>query len=95
MKAFRFSELALDDVRQIAEYTRQHWGLRQTAHYIDTLVDTCDQLAWFPGMGIRVVFRSRECRYFLAGEHKIIYRQINDDLIEIARIVHTRTDRSE
>lgn len=95
MKAFRFSERAIEDVRQIAQYTSQTWGLRQTANYIDTLIETCDQLAWFPGMGIRVVFRSLECRYFLAGEHKIIYRQVSDDLIEIAAIIHNRSYRSE
>lgn len=95
MKTFRFSELALDDVRQIAEYTSQHWGVRQTAVHIDRLIETCDQLAWFPGMGIRVTFRGIDCRYFLSGEHKIIYRRVNDDLIEIARVVHTRTDGSE
>ncbi|WP_421791365.1 type II toxin-antitoxin system RelE/ParE family toxin [Hyphobacterium sp.] len=95
MKAFRFSELALEDVRAIAEYTRQTWGAQQTANYIDNIIEVCDRLAWFPGIGTSVKFRGIDCRCFLSGEHRIVYRQVDEDMIEIARIIHTRSDDSD
>jgi toxin ParE1/3/4 len=83
----RYSQLATNDLSEIARYTLGEWGVEQTVRYMDQLEACCAKLVQMPYMGkaceeIRPGLRRMEC-----GSHVVFYRQ--DELgILVSRILH-------
>jgi toxin ParE1/3/4 len=92
MQGFVLTRLAKDDLNAIGRYTQETWGREQRNRYLTMLDEKFHDLAADPMKGrdcsdIREGYRKHE-----AGKHIIFYRQIENDLIEIVRILHGRMD---
>lgn len=92
MASFYLTNAAKTDLKEIGRYTRKQWGVAQRDKYL-TMLDGCFQdLAAQP-------LRGQDCsniragyRKYSAGSHVIFYRQADDAVIEIVRILHGRMD---
>lgn len=92
MSKFRFTKKALNDLSDIWDYTIETWSENQAEKYYLFLIDACSEIAKKPEKGIDY----KEIRLDLKGKrmlkHIIFYRTINDNSIEIIRILHVSTD---
>lgn len=92
MAGFVLTQAAKTDLKAIARYTQDTWGIEQRNRYL-TMIDACfHALADNPSLGsdcgdIRTGYRKRG-----VGKHVVFYRQIESDLIEIVRVLHGRMD---
>ena len=89
MAAFRLSRRAEQDLQEIADFTRDHWGTKQCLIYLDALESCCQRLADLPSLG-------RACDdlrpgYFRMehGRHVIFYRLVEGGVL-VVRILHVR-----
>lgn len=88
---YKLSELAEEDIYQIARYTIQQFGVIQAKKYHDDLKRTFELLASAPWIG-------RECSWVCNGmrrlefkKHSIYYLPKNNTLF-IARLIHYSID---
>lgn len=88
---YKLSELAEEDIYQIARYTIQQFGVIQAKKYHDDLKRTFELLARAPWIG-------RECSWVCNGmrrlefkKHSIYYLPKNNALF-IARLIHHSMD---
>jgi toxin ParE1/3/4 len=89
MAAFRFSRRAESDLREIARYTLDTWGEKQTIHYIDNLEGCCERLARSPELGRTCDDIRPGLRRLEGGRHVISYRATSTGVI-VSRILHQR-----
>lgn len=92
MRGFELTRAALEDLKAIARFTAQRWGVRQRNAYLKEMDLVFRQLARNPGMG-------RACDEILAGyrkfphaSHVIYYREQDADSILVIRILHVAMD---
>lgn len=83
----RLSKLALEDIKNIHDYTVVEWGEEQALKYISLIWNTLEQIQCAPDR-----WRLRPdiypgCRACVCGRHLIIYR-VRDGVAEISRILH-------
>lgn len=93
MKKFRLAKTADSDMRKIAEYTKEQWGVKQRDIYIEEMFITFSQLANAPQMGTKIDNIRKGYRKFPQGSHIIFFREATNIYnIEIIRILHNRMD---
>ena len=92
MAKYELTIKATKDLGKIWNYTYDTWSENQADQYYQMLLHSCQDIAdgkvngkpyegIYPGLlGIK------------ARKHIIFYRQINDNLVEIARFIHERMD---
>ena len=92
MRSFDLTKSAREDLKSIAKFTQERWGVRQRNTYLKEIDQVFRVLAKNPAMG-------RECdevregyRKFPHGSHVIYYSQIESDLLLIVRILHVAMD---
>ena len=92
MASFYLTHAARADLKEIGRYTKRQWGVAQRDKYL-TMLDGC-----FQDLAIQPL-RGQDCsdiragyRKYNAGSHVIFYRQADDAVIEIVRILHGRMD---
>ena len=93
VRKIRLSQDAEDDLTDILAYSVANWGEARATAYKATLFKVFRELADFPALG-----RPRDefgpgTRSLVTGQHVIIYRATDDEII-VARIVHVRRDLS-
>ena len=91
MAGYRLSPQAQADLREIKEYTREHWGNLQARQYLIELALKFEQLAAAPGLGQARDEIAGGIRGFQASHHVIFYRE-KEAAIEIARVLHPSMD---
>lgn len=76
----------------IWNYTLDYWSVKHADKYYNEIINQCSKLAYSPE-------NSRSYSSLLAGlrgsrinKHIIFFRQINDKVIEVERILHERMD---
>ena len=91
MKGYVLSPAAESDVNEIWDYTVAKWGSRQAVSYIGDIRDICDALAQGKQQRRPVSVRDG---YFktIAGLHMIYFREADDGLIIVMRILHQNMD---
>ena len=92
MKKFRISKAADADLRKIAEYTLQHWGIKQRDAYIKEMFGAFSQLSKAPEMAVKMDSVREGYRKFSQGSHVIFFREVESCNIEIIRVLHKRMD---
>jgi toxin ParE1/3/4 len=92
MAKYELTKKATKDLGKIWNYTVDTWSENQADQYYRMLLNSCQDIA-----DGKVNGKSYEGIYsgllgIKAGKQIIFYRQITDDLIEIARFLHERMD---
>ena len=91
MKGYVLSPAAETDVNNIWDYTAEKWGLRQATSYITDLRDVCAALA--RGQQTRRSVDVRDGYYkTMVGQHMVYFREADDGLIVVVRILHQSMD---
>jgi toxin ParE1/3/4 len=96
----RLGAVAEVDFANILKWTTENFGARQAAIYRDTLVQAIGELAKGPDVpgsrarneikpGLRTLHVARHGR---RGRHFLLFRAVEDQVIEIGRILHDQMD---
>lgn len=92
MSTFELTNRARFDLKSIAIYTQKKWGKEQRTIYLRQFDDTFHLLATSPEIGNDCGYIKAGYRKFPVTSHLIFYRTINDNKIQIVRILHKRMD---
>lgn len=92
MARYRFTNKAVEDLTLIWNYTLNKWSENQADIYYYILLENCRELAGNPGLGKNYSEVTQNLMGFKAGRHIIFYRTVQDDEIEIIRILHGQMD---
>ena len=92
MSSFELTKSAQADLKSIAKFTQERWGIRQRNTYLREIDQVFRALAKNPVMG-RACDAVREgYRKFPHGSHVIYYRQDDTDVLLVVRILHMTMD---
>ena len=92
MAKYELTNKATKDLGKIWNYTVDTWSENQADHYYHMLLNSCQDIADEEVNGKPYEGIYSGLLGIKAGKHIIFYRQINDDLVEIARFLHERMD---
>lgn len=88
------SRRARSDLREIREYTRRQWGAQQATDYVRALRKSIRSLSDYPLLGKPFEAGNLSLLRRMLRQHMVYYR-VDEDQIEILRIVHARRDADE
>lgn len=91
MRNYKLHPKARNDLDRIWDHTSEYWGRAQAREYFGKIQHACDLIASNPHIG-----RPRDealvgLQVFIVEEHMICYC-IDNNHIEVLRILHNRTD---
>ena len=92
MSTFDLSRSALADLKSIARYTQERWGVRQRNTYLKEFDRVFHALAKNPRMGQACDDLREGYRKFPHGVHVIFYKPLSEDELLIVRILHATMD---
>ncbi len=92
MAKYKFTVKAVYDLTQIWNYTLNKWSEEQADRYYYMLIENCKEVANNPYLGKNYSEVVDNLLGFKAGRHIIFYRKVNDDEVEIIRILHEQMD---
>ncbi|WP_254304126.1 type II toxin-antitoxin system RelE/ParE family toxin [Shewanella sp. VB17] len=94
MSSYKLSPLAKDDLFKILSSTIESWGSRQAKVYAQTIDAALLKLAQYPDFGRERSDVYDGAKSFPVEKH-IVFYQISDNGIDVARILHQRMDPSK
>ena len=92
MAKYKLTNKAVDDLTQIWNYTIDRWSENQADKYYRMLLDNFNDVANNPDLGKNYSEVIKNLLGFRAGRHIIFYRKIEENEIEIIRILHEQMD---
>ena len=92
MGKYHLTNLAVQDLSDIWNYTFDHWSERQADNYHEQLINGFESIAANQQKGRNYNGIRRDLFGFKVNRHIVFYRIISDELIEITRILHERMD---
>ncbi|MCB0738534.1 MAG: type II toxin-antitoxin system RelE/ParE family toxin [Bacteroidetes bacterium] len=92
MSKYRLTHLSNQDLNEIWEYTFRKWSLKQADKYYDLLIESFNQITLEPNCGKNYDGVEPKLRGLKTGKHIVFYELIDDDTIEISRILHQSMD---
>ena len=92
MAKYKLTNKAVDDLTQIWNYTFDKWSESQADKYYHMLIDNCEEVANYPDLGKNYSGVMDNLLGFKAGRHIIFYRRIDENEMEITRILHEQMD---
>ena len=92
MPEYKLTNKAVADLSKIWEYTFEIWSEKQADKYYDGLISNCQEIAENPGLGKTYEGISEQLLGIKANQHIIFYRTLNENFVEITRILHERMD---
>lgn len=93
MPRYDFTWQALDDIREIARYTKETWGRKRARLYREELELGIQKLALAPGVGRVRADVALSVRSFPSARHVAFYRE-GEDGIAVLRLLHPSMDVS-
>lgn len=87
---FELTRPAIEDIKNIDNYSMSKWGVMQADEYLDGLDKKMQLLATTPEIGI-ATYKDLLKSYY--KQHVIFYLQKNDSII-IVRVLHKNMDNS-
>jgi toxin ParE1/3/4 len=87
-----FRQAAIDDLKDIWNYTVEEWSEKQADKYYASLKFGCLQIGVNPELGKEYEEIKSNLFGLRTGKHIIFYQVINEQEIEIVRILHERMD---
>ena len=92
MAKYKLTNKAVDDLTQIWNYTIDRWSENQADKYYQMLLDNFNEAANNPDLGKNYSEVIQNLFGIRAGRHIIFYRKIEENEIEITRILHEQMD---
>jgi toxin ParE1/3/4 len=92
MTAYRVTRKAQADLIEIGRYTTKEWGVTQRNTYLKDLDNCFSQIARNPELGVDCDYIADGYRKFPQGSHLVFYRQGNEGIVEIIRVLHKAVD---
>jgi toxin ParE1/3/4 len=92
MAKFKFTNNAVEDLTDIWSYTLDTWSENQADKYYKLLISACESIAKKPQLGKIYPTIYPDLLGKLTSKHIIFYRILEDESIEITRILHERMD---
>ncbi|HUW05672.1 MAG TPA: type II toxin-antitoxin system RelE/ParE family toxin [Williamwhitmania sp.] len=92
MAKSKFTVQAVNDLTQIWNYTLNKWSEEQADRYYHMLIENCKEVASNPDLGKNYSGVVENLLGFKAGRHIIFYRKIENNEVEITRILHEQMD---
>jgi toxin ParE1/3/4 len=89
---YKLTYKAIDDLTQIWNYTFYKWSEKQADKYYFMLLDNFNEIAFDPQLGKNYSGITENLLGFKAGRHIIFYRRIEENKIEIIRILHEKME---
>lgn len=88
---YELSELALEDIDLIWEYTVQNWSIKQAEKYYTDIISTIDLICENPEIGRSLSEVNTTHKRKNIGSDMIIYK-LQNNMIFVDRILHQRMD---
>ena len=92
MPQFRLTHAAINDLKQIATYTKDQWGIEQRNTYLRQMDKRFHKIALNPTIGKPCDYIKQGYRISSIGSHIIFYTTESSSLINIIRILHKNSD---
>jgi toxin ParE1/3/4 len=92
MSGFDLTKSAQADLKSIARYTQERWGVRQRNTYLKEIDQVFRSLVKNPLIGRACDEVRNGYRKFPHGGHLIYYKQVDGELLLIVRILHMAMD---
>jgi len=92
MAEYKLTNKAVVDLSKIWEYTFEVWSEKQADKYYDGLITNCEEIAKNPDLGKNYKGISKQLFGKKSNRHIIFYRILDENYIEITRILHERMD---
>jgi toxin ParE1/3/4 len=92
MAEYKLTNKAVADLSKIWEYTFEVWSEKQADKYYDGLISNCEEIAENPDFGKNYKGISNQLLGIKSNRHIIFYRTLNENYVEITRILHERMD---
>lgn len=92
MSKYYFTNKAVEDLTNIWEYTFEKWSEHQANTYYEILISNCASIAIDPNLGKPYQDITPNLLGIKVQRHIIFYRIIEEQRIEITRILHERMD---
>lgn len=92
MAKFEFTHKAIEDITSIWNYTFENWSEKQADTYYHLILQNCKEVANSPELGKNYSVITEGLLGFKTGRHIIFYKKINDNEVEIIRILHEQMD---
>ncbi|MFT5103767.1 MAG: toxin ParE1/3/4 [Candidatus Latescibacterota bacterium] len=89
---YRISEQAIIDLNDIWIYTLRKWSKEQADRYYNLIIEDIEFVSVNFMSGKSVEQTRKNYRVSKIKSHLIFYRKVDNDLIEIVRILHQRMD---
>ena len=90
MAEYKLTNKAVADLSKIWEYTFEVWSEKQADKYYDELISNCEEIAENPDLGKNYEGISKQLLGIKSNRHIIFYRTLNENYVEITRILHER-----
>ena len=92
MAEYKLTNKAVADLSKIWEYTFEVWSEKQADKYYDGLISNCEEIAENPDLGKNYEGISKQLLGIKSNRHIIFYRTLNENYVEITRILHESMD---
>lgn len=92
MVNFVLTNMAVEDLTNIWNYTYETWSERQADTYYELLISSCEIVSFNPGKGNNYHSIDNNVLGYSASHHIIFYRIMDNDKIEVLRILHGSMD---
>ena len=92
MARFKLTNKAVEDLSKIWNYTFEVWSEKQADKYYEMLISNCQEIADNPNLGKNYDGITQSLFGMKTNRHIIFYRTLNEDYVEITRILHERMD---
>jgi toxin ParE1/3/4 len=92
MAKYKLTNQAVEDLSKIWDYTFEVWSEKQADKYYESLITNCQEIADNPTLGKNYEGIKESLLGIRANRHIIFYRTLQEDYVEITRILHERMD---
>jgi toxin ParE1/3/4 len=92
MAEYKLTNKAVEDLSKIWDYTFEVWSENQADKYYNELISNCQEIEENPDLGKVYEGISKQLIGIKANRHIIFYRTVNENHVEITRILHERMD---
>ena len=89
---YRISQQAIEDLDKIWIYTLNKWTKEQADRYYDLVIAEIDFIADNYLLGKSVEHTRKNYRVTKIKSHLIFYRKVDNEIVEIVRVLHQRMD---